>query len=810
MKYRFYILLYLLSLLGIINTGFKQIYAQDIVTFEKGKSFVDSVLLEFEDEILLNNDTILSTIYQIYTLSQKIGYDKGYCESCYFLGRYYDIRSLGDTSIKYYLKAWEYGQKIDYEFYFKPLGYEIAGNYWQIGNLYEGLNYGLKAKEFYESINYNKNLHRINNVLGLLYRDLGDYDIALESFLKAHEYAIQIDDSGYAGIVYSNIGALYLRQHQLDKALEYYHIGVKTEEKYGYIAYAGRSYVALARIYLEKNEPEKVRYYLDKALSNSLFSEDVIGFTRAYRWYGELYLYQQNYKTAIEYLKKAEIFAVKQGRNITLAEIYNKLSLAYDSLRLKDSAYYYFKAYYEINQEIFDVSKLNEIKRTEYQLQVEQNKSKLSQLEFEKQKQKLKLLIIIIVLAIALSVLFIALYVQTNRTKEHLKKINKELKLAKDKAEESDRLKSAFLANISHEIRTPMNAIIGFSDLLVDINTSTDEREQLVTQLNNNCNTLLHLIGDIIDLAKIEANELTLFVKNTDINSILKELLENYNEAKKKFNKKYISINLDKGSLDKKFYLKTDSYRFRQVMNNLMDNALKYTITGTINFGYKIFDNLNRIEFYIKDTGIGIPSENHKKIFQRFNKIETDKTNIYRGTGLGLTITQKIVERLGGVIRLESEVNKGSTFYFTLPLDLAQDDEIKNSKVDVIKDYKKWEDKTILIAEDEESNYKFLEMLLTKKGLNVLSVENGIGAVEICKGHNKIDLILMDIKMPGMNGLEATTKIKQMKPEIPIIIQTAYAMQNDEKISIEAGCDDYIAKPIKKEKLLSLLDKWLD
>ncbi|MFC2096442.1 response regulator, partial [Bacteroidota bacterium] len=169
-----------------------------------------------------------------------------------------------------------------------------------------------------------------------------------------------------------------------------------------------------------------------------------------------------------------------------------------------------------------------------------------------------------------------------------------------------------------------------------------------------------------------------------------------------------------------------------------------------------------------------------------------------------------IIERLNGTIRLESEVNKGSTFYFTLPLVLAKDNEIKNIDLDIVENQKKWKNKTILIVEDEESNYKLLEMLLKKKGLNILSAENGYEAIEICKGHNKIDLILMDIKMPGMNGLKATMKIKQIKPEIPIIIQTAYAMQNDEKISIEAGCDDYIAKPIKKEKLLSLLDKWLD
>lgn len=384
-----------------------------------------------------------------------------------------------------------------------------------------------------------------------------------------------------------------------------------------------------------------------------------------------------------------------------------------------------------------------------------------------------------------------------------------DLKKAKEKAEESDKLKSSFLANMSHEIRTPMNAIIGFSDLLVDPDTQIDTREELVSHINNNCNTLLHLIDDIIDLSRIEADELTVFIKDTNINNTLQELFETFNETKKKIGKKHIEINLNKSSFKENFYLKTDPYRFRQIMTNLMDNALKYTEIGSVNFGYEIFDDTKLVEFYIKDTGIGIPKEKQNEIFQRFSKIETDKSKLYRGTGLGLTITQNLVERLGGTIRVKSKIDKGSTFYFTLPLDISENIEVSKLKNHIIRDPKSWENKTLLIAEDEESNFKFLEMLLSKKGINLLRAENGYEAIEICKGHEQIDLILMDIKMPEMDGLEATTKIKQIKPEIPIIIQTAYAMQNAEKECMESGCDDYIAKPIKKEKLISILEKWI-
>jgi len=385
-----------------------------------------------------------------------------------------------------------------------------------------------------------------------------------------------------------------------------------------------------------------------------------------------------------------------------------------------------------------------------------------------------------------------------------------DLKNAKEKAEESDRLKSSFLANMSHEIRTPMNAIIGFSDLLVDSDTKGDEREELVTHINNNCNTLLHLIDDIIDLAKIEANELNIFIKTTNINDILQELHENFTETKKNISKKHIDIRLDDQKFKSNFYLETDPYRLRQIVINLTDNALKYTEKGSVNIGYTILNKLNLVEFYIKDTGIGIPVEKQEDIFQRFNKIESDTNKLYRGTGLGLTITKNLIERLGGNIRVKSKVNEGSTFYFTLPLNTSQGiKQNKNIKKYQLKHLKNWKGKTILVAEDEDSNFKYIEILLQNKGIKVLRAENGFESVEICKGPEHINMVLMDIKMPGMNGLEATRKIKQLKPDLPVIIQTAYAMQNDEKKSIQAGCDDYIAKPIKKEKLLSLIDKWM-
>ena len=384
-----------------------------------------------------------------------------------------------------------------------------------------------------------------------------------------------------------------------------------------------------------------------------------------------------------------------------------------------------------------------------------------------------------------------------------------QLKIAKEKAEESDRLKSSFLANMSHEIRTPMNAIIGFSELISDIDIDQYQRKELITHLNSNCNSLLHLIDDIIDIARIEAGQLRIFKQDCFINQTFIELYESFSETELKENKN-VELIVEVENTDENLSINTDPYRFRQVMNNLIGNAIKFTDQGFIKFGYQISPEgyKNFIRFFVQDTGIGLNKKEQKEIFEQFRKIDSGENNkLYRGAGLGLAISQNLINELGGKIWIESESGIGSTFYFTLPYTKTN---IKYKQSEPVNTNYNWENKTILIAEDEESNIKMLKMVLQKTNINIIHVQNGQKAIDKCKELNEIDLVLLDIKMPKIDGLDATREIRKFNKKIPIIAFTAYAMPADQEKARKAGCTNFIAKPIKKDKLLGKLDYYLN
>ncbi len=378
---------------------------------------------------------------------------------------------------------------------------------------------------------------------------------------------------------------------------------------------------------------------------------------------------------------------------------------------------------------------------------------------------------------------------------------NKELKLAKEKAEESDRLKSAFLANLSHEIRTPMNAIMGFAGLLDNNELSEENRKKYVEIIKNSGKYLLSIINDILEISQIEAGQVELNKNRVEVNAFMKSIYDVFKISVEQSNKN-IKFRLQTIVTETPLIFNTDEVKLNQIIINLLTNALKFTKEGEILLGYENNGN-NEITFFVKDTGVGISPENHIVIFERFRQLEDNNTGNSPGSGLGLPITKAYVEMMEGSIKLISAENEGSEFRITFPFNQPGRTIKPEIKMPETKPVVRTANgkKVILVAEDEEINWFFIEQVLSRYNYKLIRVENGKEAVDICKNNNNIDLVLMDIKMPIMNGYEALEEIRKFNPKLPVIAQTAYALPNDiEKMKLVF--DDYITKPINRQLLI--------
>lgn len=444
----------------------------------------------------------------------------------------------------------------------------------------------------------------------------------------------------------------------------------------------------------------------------------------------------------------------------------------------------------------------------------------------------------------------------SNITQRRLSEI--ELTLAKEKAEESDRLKSAFLANMSHEIRTPMNGILGFSELLKNPELTGDQQMAYIAIIEKSGARMLNIINDIIDISKIEAGLIKLDLSPTNIYEQLDYI---YTFFKPEADHKKLILHCKNDSSLKNILVKTDREKVYAILTNLVKNALKYCQEGSIEIGYEVIPNINEnvgplsleavnagsrnvspagrnrnesldknyypknistqyienngraaLLFYVKDTGIGIPADRQKAIFDRFVQADIEDIKARQGAGLGLSITKAYVEMLGGKIWVESEEGVGSTFYFTLPYQETAD-RLTNQKRSpqpteprpggtVLSGLK------VLLAEDDEVSQILLDIELKPFCKQVYTVTTGTEAVQICKSTPDLDLILMDIRMPEMGGYEATQKIRQFNKDVVIIAQTAFGLSGDREKALEAGCTDYISKPILREELFSLIEKY--
>ena len=374
------------------------------------------------------------------------------------------------------------------------------------------------------------------------------------------------------------------------------------------------------------------------------------------------------------------------------------------------------------------------------------------------------------------------------------------------KAKIADKLKSAFLANMSHEIRTPLNAIVGFSNLLADGTIKEKERAEYVAIINKSNETLLQLIDDILDVSLIEANQVKINKADFSVNQLMQDLEKTFIPILKEKKQDTVQLKLD---LPKEsFWTTSDHIRINQVMVNLLNNAIKFTHQGTIEFGFTLEEN--KLKFFVKDSGIGIQQAHLEHLFERFYKIEDDNRKLYRGTGIGLYLSKKIVEMLSGTIHVISEYGKGSVFYFYIPTENLTIEPDKTTEKIYEKPDKGAPPKgTVLIIEDDFSSRIYFKKVLEEINLHILEAPGGKEGIRIFSENPDISVVLLDIRLPGTSGFDILKELKKIRPKIPVIAQTAFAMAGDKENCLAAGFDDYVSKPINKNTLIQKLQKFI-
>ncbi len=385
------------------------------------------------------------------------------------------------------------------------------------------------------------------------------------------------------------------------------------------------------------------------------------------------------------------------------------------------------------------------------------------------------------------------------------KLIELELIAAKEKAEESDRLKSAFLANMSHEIRTPMNGILGFTNLLQRPNLTGEEQQKYIEIIQKSGDRMLSTVNDIIDISRIESGLIELSVSEVNINGHLKDLHSFFSHEAAR---KGIQLILKNEVPGQDFKIKTDFEKFNSIVTNLIKNAVKFTTQGSIELGYHLLNEngSNKIEFYVKVSGIGIPKNRQEAVFDRFVQADIEDKKAKQGSGLGLAISKAYAEMLGGRIWVDSKEGKGSTFYFTIENNSVSELEvIADNDGQILKKDEFSKKLKILVVEDDETSQHLISIMIEKFADKLINVNSGLEAVEVCRNIDDINLIIMDIQLPNMDGYETTRQIRQFNKDVVIIAQTAYALSGDKEKAINMGCNDYISKPIDEPELIAMV-----
>ena len=776
----------------------------------------------------------------------------------FYLGKYYYNNDNFSIALKHFSEALKVYQKQNDSEILADIHYNLGLTNQYLNHYDEALESYQKSTELFLELGNKEKVAYNYQVIGTLYNDIEKYSLALFYYEKAIEIYKEKDNRSKVAAILQNIGVLHYNWGNYSQSLDYYHQSLSIYEVLKDKNGIGTSYSNIGLIYEENQNYTKALTYYQKALI--VFEELDYKPALVYIFYnlGSIYKNLNNISKSIDYFNKSLNLAQKHSLRDYTAYNYEALSNIYEEKGAYLEALKYYKQYIDIDKSILNEKKIQEIEQMETQFQNEHQAKEIKFLKLDQElkeaelakknvQNKMLFYTSILVLVIVIILLF---YIRSQRksasrlekeikrhkkTELELNKIKKELeervqvrtaklqetnkklqeeikghkqtmeslRVAKESAEEADRLKSNFLANMSHEIRTPMNAIRGFSQMLAFDNLPKNKRYEYIKKIETGSDTLTNLIDDIIDFAKIESGEIKIERKKFNPHPVMEFLHDQYIAQLIKLKKENIRLIYSNEDIENDLILYSDPVRLKQILSVLLDNAIKFTDKGRVEFGFT-HPSESEIQFFVKDTGIGLDDKYQDVIFERFRQVDEGATKKYDGSGIGLSIAKKLTELLNGKIWFESTSRKGATFYVKLPH--------KNEKPASAFTQPavfNWENRKILVAEDKKINFEIIQETLSTTHVKLIWAKNGKDALEKLKQEKDIDLVLMDIQMPVMDGYETTKLIKKFNSEIPVIAQTAYALPQDNYKCFDSGCDDYIAKPISIDLFLNKINRFL-
>jgi signal transduction histidine kinase len=651
---RTYFLLLILFITSLIHASSLNPETNDTTIISRDINFVKKNLEFIRSGLSPENDSLLGLIKQTLHQSEQLKFNEGIYLSYYYLGQYYKVRNLNDSAIYNYKKGLEL--KIENAEHLERFYMHLSEVLRITGNYSTALENALKLKDLVENQEKALYSYQVYNLLALSYQTLLEYDLAKENFEKSAELALAHDNEAYAGIVYSNIGKLLFDQNKPDESLIYFEKGTKLEEKYNLYGSLGNSYTIIARIFMRKEMLDSARSYLFKATDLNKKANNRIGITYTLMSVSEYYFLSNDYENALAHLDLTLKYAKSINLKGVLSEAYQLKAKIYANQNKYREAYENFDLFFSIYSKLFDFKEINNVKSLEQKLKKQQQENELYEVKLAKQKTINSLLILIGSLTFFVG-LFIIIYLFK------VKKLNKELLNSKNKAEESDKLKSKFLQTISHEIRTPLNGIVGFSEMIKSKSLSDSELDQINTMINKNTDDLISTIENLVDIAHLSTNQYNVRKTNFKILPVLENIIDKAKSSPVYKTKKDLEIIFEKNG---EVELHTDKSIISKIIPHLLKNAILYTEKGSITLGYKI--EKSNLIIYVRDTGIGIPQEKIDAIFFPFTQGDENMSIKVGGTGLGLTIVNALIQILGGKIWVGSELKKGSTFYISLPI----------------------------------------------------------------------------------------------------------------------------------------------